>query len=98
MKSIRVSRDIVPMSRFKAEAAEWIRRIADSGQPLVITQNGKAAGVLLSPATFDELTERLAFTEAVEEGLEDARQGKTLDHELLVAEVRARYGRDTEDG
>ncbi len=92
MRTIRVSEDIVPMSRFKAEAAEWIRRIAGSGQPLVITQNGKAAGVLLSPTTFDELTERAAFAEAIQEGLADARDGRTINHELLVAEMRERYG------
>lgn len=37
-------------------------------QPLVITQNGKAAGVLLSPGEFDRLTERARFVSAVNEG------------------------------
>lgn len=85
------------MSRFKAEAAEWLRRIASSGQPLVITQNGKAAGVLLSPTTFDELTERAAFAEAIQEGLADARQGRTVEHELLLADLKERYGQEPED-
>ncbi|NOZ86588.1 MAG: type II toxin-antitoxin system Phd/YefM family antitoxin, partial [Deltaproteobacteria bacterium] len=46
---MRVSENIIPVSEFKARAAEWLRRLAESSEPLVITQNGKAAGVLLSP-------------------------------------------------
>jgi prevent-host-death family protein len=37
----------------------------------MITQNGKAAGVLLSPAQFDELSERAKFVASVDEGLAD---------------------------
>ena len=58
MRAVRISEDIVPVSDFKAQAAEWLKRVAETGHPLVITQNGKAAGVLLSPAHFDELSAR----------------------------------------
>jgi hypothetical protein len=44
MRSVRFSEGIVPVSDFKAQAADWLKRIAKTGQPLVITQNGKAAG------------------------------------------------------
>lgn len=77
MTSIRVSEDIVPVSDFKARASEWLRRIAGSGHPLVITQNGKAAGVLLSPAAFDELAERQQFLAAVQEGMADEQAGRS---------------------
>ena len=49
MRSIRVSEDIVPIGEFKGQAAHWLRRVSETGQPVVITQNGKPAGVLLSP-------------------------------------------------
>ena len=65
MKSFRVSENIVPVSEFKAQAAEMLRRLATSGEPVVITQNGKAAGVLLSPQAYDDLTERARFMAAV---------------------------------
>jgi len=48
--------------------------------------------VLLSPAEFDALTERIRFISAVAEGLEDARSGKVVTHESMVAEVQTRYG------
>ena len=95
MSHLRVAEDIVPLSDFKARAAELLKRLAETGAPIVITQNGRAAGVLLSPAEFDALTERIRFISAVAEGLEDARSGKVVTHESLVAEVQTRY-RDQE--
>ena len=76
MARLRVSEDIVPISDFKAQASEWLRRIAGSGRPLVITQNGKPAGVLLSPAAFDELAERQPFLAGVQEGMADEQAGR----------------------
>ena len=60
------------------------------GQPIVLTQNGKAAGVLLSPAEFDRLTERARFLSAIDEGLEDEREGRVVSHEEVVAEMKRR--------
>ena len=90
MKAVRISEDIVPVSDFKAQAAELLKRVAETGQPLVITQNGKAAGVLLSPAEFDRLSERASFVSAVEEGLADANANRTRSHAEVVASMKAR--------
>ena len=90
MARIRVSEDMVTVSDFKARASEWLRRIAGSDHPLVITQNGKPAGVLLSPAAFDELSERQQFLAAVQEGMADeqAGRGHTTDEVFAMAERR----------
>ena len=90
MKAVRLSEDLVPVSDFKAQAAEWLKRIADSGQPLVITQNGKAAGVLVSPAEFDRLTERDRFVRAVDAGLADVEAGRVHTHKDVVKQLAAR--------
>ncbi|HSM91906.1 MAG TPA: type II toxin-antitoxin system Phd/YefM family antitoxin [Anaeromyxobacteraceae bacterium] len=88
MKPLRVSEDVVPVGQFKAQAKKWLARAAETGQPLVITQNGRPAGVLLSPAEFDRLVERYQFVRAVEEGIADADAGRLIDAETL----RARLG------
>jgi prevent-host-death family protein len=93
MRAVRLSEDIVPVSDFKAKAAEWLKRVAETGHPIVITQNGKAAGVLLSPSQFDELTEQARFLTAIDAGLADADAGRVHDHEDVVMEVRRRRAR-----
>ena len=92
MTELRVSEGIVPMSEFKSKAAEWLGKLSKTDAPIVITQNGRAAGVLLSPRAYDALLERARFIAAVDAGLADAAAGRTIAHADLAAEVQARYG------
>ncbi|NOZ80025.1 MAG: type II toxin-antitoxin system Phd/YefM family antitoxin [Acidobacteria bacterium] len=92
MQAIRVSQNIISVSEFKRQAAEWLRRVREASEPLVITQNGRAAAVLLSPAAYDELTARYRFMTAVEEGLADAEAGRVSSHQDVIGEMRRRIG------
>jgi len=92
MDHLRVSEDIVPLSEFKARASEWLKKIAETGAPVVITQNGRAAAVLVSPGEFDAMTERARLFQAVAEGIADAQEGRLTEHESMVAEATSRYG------
>ncbi len=90
MRAVRISEDIVPVSDFKTRAADWLKHVADTGQPVVITQNGKAAGVLVSPSEFDRLCERAGLLEAIEAGLADEKAGRIKSHAAVVAEMKDR--------
>ncbi len=94
MKPLRVSQDIVPMAEFKGQAAHWFRRVAENNQPVVITQNGKPAGVLLSPAEFDRLVERHRFLEDVAAGVADLDAGRVV----RTDELKRRLGLDDDPG
>ena len=96
MRPLRVSEDFVPVSEFKAQAAEWLRKAAESGAPVVVTQNGRPAGVLLSPQAFDDLTARARFVEAVEAGMADADAGRVRSHQEVIRRVQARLHPPTE--
>jgi len=89
MAKLKVSEDIIPVSEFKAQASEWLRRIAVTQHPLVITQNGKPAAVLLSPAVFDELSEQQQFIAAVQDGMADEVAGRTCTTEEMFEAVHA---------
>jgi prevent-host-death family protein len=90
---VRVSENIVPVGDFKAQASEWLRRVGESGQPLVITEHGKPAGVLLFSQAFDDLMTQVHFVAAVEEGLADAEAGRMHSHAEVVAEMKKRFRR-----
>jgi prevent-host-death family protein len=93
MQSIRVSRNFIPISEFKAQAADLLKTLAADDAPVVVTQNGRPAAVVLSPRAFDELTEQARFVAAVREGLEDSEAGRVVDHDAAVARLHARFGR-----
>lgn len=90
MRAVRISEDIVPVSDFKTRAADWLKRVAETGHPVVITQNGKAAGVLVSPSEFDRLCERAGLLEAIDAGLADEKAGRVVSHATVVAELNDR--------
>ena len=89
MKEVQISDGIVPLGEFKAQAAKLLKRIGESGQPIVITQNGRPAGVLLSPREFDRLQERQRFLESIAAGLADAESGRTMPTAELRERLRA---------
>ena len=89
MKEVQVSNGIVPLGEFKAQAAKLLRRLEESGEPMVITQNGRPAGVLLSPKEFDLIQERQRFLESVAAGLADAEAGRVIDTAELRKRLRA---------
>ena len=86
MKALRLSENVVSITEFKAKAPDWLQKLADTQEPVVITQHGQAAAVLLSPKAYDELTENLRFVKAVGAGFRNVRDGRTSAHE----EVRER--------
>ena len=89
MKEVQISDGIVPLGEFKAQAARLLRRIGESGQPMVITQNGRPAGVLLSPREYDRMQERQRFLESIAAGLADAESGRTMTTMELRERLRA---------
>ncbi len=93
MRILRVSEDVVPVGQFKAQAKRWLARAQESGQPLVITQNGRPAAVLLSPAEYDRLTERERFLAEVQAGTDDADAGRMMTLEASRARLARRRPR-----
>ncbi len=85
MKPLSIAEGVIPLGEFKNHAAHYLKCLDG---PIVITQNGRPAGVLLSPADFDQLTERQAFLESVATGLVDAEEGRLLDEQELQATLQ----------
>lgn len=93
MKPLQISEDIVPLAQFKARASQVFRQLHREHRPVVITQNGKPAAVLITPQEYDRLQQRDLFVEAVQEGLADVKAGRVIDDEDLTAELDAEFGR-----
>jgi len=93
MKNLNVSSDIIPVGEFKSRMAQYLKMIKEKGNSLVITQNGKPAGVLLSTAEFDELRQTKLFIESVTRGLSDSEKGNvftTSQLKSLLKEIRSK--------
>ena len=45
--------DIIPVSDLRQDAAKILKQLKDSKEPLIITQRGRAAAVMLSVESFE---------------------------------------------
>jgi len=88
MKNILVSSDIIPVGQFKSDLAKYLKEIREKNNSLIITQNGKPAGVLISPSEFDELRQTKLFLESVSRGLTDSDKGEVLTTSQLRTELK----------
>ena len=93
MKTISILNDIVPIAEFKAGISKWFKSIQKGGHPLIITQNGKPAGVLLSPRDYDELIYKNAFLDSVGRGIADTESGNVYSTKELKAALIERRRR-----
>lgn len=91
MKALEVGRDIVPIGEFKAHVSEVVRELKRTRRPLVITQNGRPAAVVLAPADYDRLTARDRFLAAVEEGLADVEAGRVVSDDELARDLELEW-------
>ena len=95
MRDINVAEGIVPLGEFKARASQILKDLGDTDEPLIITQNGRPAAVVLSPAAFELLRERQRVLEAVAEGIADADEGRVYEHKSIRTWLKS-WGTDAE--
>ena len=71
---------IEPVSVLKSKSAELIRKVRESGQPVIITQNGKATAVLQSIEDFQRHKDALLLLRYLARGDQQLREGKAMSH------------------
>jgi prevent-host-death family protein len=74
---MRYSTQIKPISDLKANAAGIIEEIAETRNPVVITQNGRAKAVLVDVKTYEEREETLALLQILALGRNEMATGRT---------------------
>jgi PHD/YefM family antitoxin component YafN of YafNO toxin-antitoxin module len=71
--------DIHSLSDFQRNTKMHITRLKETGQPTVLTVNGRAELVILAAASFQKLADQVERAEAIEgirRGLDEANAGK----------------------
>ena len=92
MRQIKPTRDIQPVSEFRANAAKFLDQVRETKKPLVITQHGRGVAVLVDIDSFEDLVEEVEIRRAIESAEEDRREGRLIDNEVVMKELRERYG------
>ncbi len=97
---MNLSQDIHPLTDFKRNTPEFLRQLKETGNPVVLTINGKAELVVQDAASYQrlfDLAERLQTIQAVKEGIAsvDRGEGTPMDDafDALEKDLRRAKGR-----
>jgi prevent-host-death family protein len=91
---VKYSDQIKPISYLKANTAEILRRIAERGEPLVITQNGVAKAVVQDIATYEQMQETMALLKILALGTRQIQEGKVVPAKFAIKRLRKSQARD----
>lgn len=69
---------IEPLSAMRTRSSELVDRARDTGSPVVLTRNGKAAAVLQDVESYERQQEALLLLKALAQGDQDLREGRTV--------------------
>lgn len=85
-----LSSDIRPISYIKTNAADMLRQVNDTRNPIVITQNGEARAVLMDPDSYQEMRDALGMMKLISQSEREIQAGESAGHHDLMRELRGR--------
>lgn len=93
MAKLKPSRDIKPVTEFRANAAQFIEQGQATGEPVILTQHGRSAAVLLNVASYESMLDELALLRDIRVAEEQLEAGKSATHRAVARKLRARLAR-----
>jgi prevent-host-death family protein len=80
-------KNIKPLTEFRNHMKEYIDELRVNKKPIILTQHGKSAAVMLDPDKFQELQDEIKFMRKVALGLEDAKKKRFHSLDEVVDDV-----------
>ena len=79
--TVRFSEDVVPLGDMKVNPGKIVRRVDETGRPVLLTSHGRGVAVIQALSDFEAAQEERDFMRAVVTGLADVEAGRvsTLD-------------------
>ena len=86
-----ITRDIHPLTDFKRNTTDLVRRLKETGHPIVLTINGRAELVVQDAGSYQkllELVDRLEAIAGIQQGLEESKRGEGQPMEDAIRDIR----------
>lgn len=86
--NMRYSEQIKPISYLKANMAEVMVKLTESGSPMIITQNGEAKAVIQDIESYEETQETLALLKILALGQQQVESGEVSDIKSVIQRLK----------
>jgi len=86
--------DVCSLAEFQRRAKECIKQLKESGQPQLLTINGKAEIVVQDIHSYEEMIDRVDRLEAIyaiRKGLEEIKAGEVRPFKDVIEDLKAKY-------
>lgn len=80
---------IIPVSDLRQDAAAVLKRLRNSSEPLIITQRGRAAAVMLSVEEYERENSERQILHVLARGDKEIKAGKGFDLDSVLSEADA---------
>jgi prevent-host-death family protein len=87
-----LANDIRSLSDFKRNTVDLLDRLRKTGNPLVLTINGRAELVVQDAEAYQELLDRVQTVEGLQRGLADVKAGRTKPARGVFDRLRRKHG------
>jgi prevent-host-death family protein len=87
---MKIAGQVKSVSTFKANAAEMIDDINETGNPVILTVNGEARVIVLDIERYQKIEDAQAMRQLLAIGDKAVREGRTLPAKEAMARVRER--------
>jgi prevent-host-death family protein len=86
--NINLKEDIRPISYIKTHAADMLKYINDNKNPIIVTQNGEARGVLLDVESYQNMINALSLMKLIQISENSIGEGELHQNKDVFAELR----------
>jgi prevent-host-death family protein len=80
---------IIPITDLRQDAATVLRRVRESGEPIVITQRGRAAAIMMSAEAYERAEHDRELLRLLARGEKEIAAGKGHGLDAVLAEADA---------
>jgi antitoxin YefM len=92
MPKVLPTEDVRPLSEFRANAAAFVNQVRETKRPLILTQHGRSAAVLLDVKAYEDLIEHAELLHDIEVAEAQIAEGKFIEHEDFKKYMFERLG------
>lgn len=84
-----LKRDVIPVTELKNHTKEVLKRVVETGEPVLVTQKGRSVVLIVDVEAFQRRERKLRLLEEIAKGERELLEGKGLSH----AEIKTKVSR-----
>lgn len=89
MQRVRLDNDIQPLSEFRSKVSFYFDKLKKTRRPLIITQNGKSAAILMDVSEYEAMVDKIEVLEDLKLAETQINEGLEISHQ----EVKKKFAK-----